>query len=890
MLKRITKCKKYRAAALTLGVVLAVEAVSFGGTAAFAETQTEIEVVLEDSGGDLMPAEAESAGQVTAAESGSESAGQVTAAESGFESAGQVTAAESDFESAAQVTASENGSESAEQVMPEQVGESVREIIQAATELAEADEAGIERLQNYIEETKEQYEELPEEGKEILEESMTALDNAAVAVETCQEAARELEETGTITADQNGKENSFRFLNGVPVDESLIAVEEEIQAAAELTAEDLYPETGTAVPESEPSDTNQEADSRDGVMPQGTDQSAPGNPASGQNDYDSRTGSGDNPAGQASDSVYEAQDGSGTDDAERAGNNTGEAGAGTGSENQTEQELITAETDQSGHTGTQNGAEDAQQPAADGTQSSQSGSASPVSAGGISSKELPKADVAVVKTAAGQQLVDLDGSAATQNILTASTEVHKGIDVSHHNGDFDWDLVKKAGIEFVIIRCGHGHNLETGGDACWLRNISEAERVGMPYGIYFYSYATTVAGVRKEAATTVKLLKGHKPTLPVFYDMEDVTQKNLSNKLKNQMAKAYCDDVAAVGYQAGLYSYKYWLEGYMSTFINTTNYPIWVAQYASKTTYTGDYVMWQYSSSGKVNGIPGRVDMNYWYGKLKAAARKTTPQVVVDVLNRSINLKPDTRIAQTTSADLYTQEQISPGKWVIRENATGKQLVGFVYIPSLDKICYFDPATGFKVFGQKQINGKYYLFDESGGAMQVGFQYLAAQNKIVYYNALGQMQYGKQYIGGHWHYFASGSGAMKRSAFQKISAKKKCYYDDYGRAVSGEKKIGKYYYYFSPKTFAMKTGLVKVAGTKKTCYYNKKGRRQTGLKKIKGKKYYFKPSNGAMIKSKFKKIKGKKYYFNKKGRMVYGRQKIKGKWYTFNSKTGALIG
>ncbi|MBR0398837.1 MAG: hypothetical protein IJI10_11295 [Eubacterium sp.] len=882
MSKRITKFKRHRVAALTLGVVLALEAVSFGGTAAFAETQTEINIVLEDSGGDLM----------TAADTESESLEQKPATDAESESAGQVTAAETGTESPEETTKADAESESTEQVMPEQIGESVREIIQASTELAEADEAGIERLQTYIEETKEQYEELPEEGKEILQESMTALDNAAVAVETCQEAARELEETGTITVDQSGKENSFRFLNGVPVDESLIAVEEEIQAAAELTQEDLYPETDAAVQESEQAAGNHQAGGQDSAGFPGAGQSDTGNSLSGQNETDNRAGSGDNTAGQAADSVYEEQaaDGSGTADAGRTENSTNETGTGTAGENQTAQEPITAEPDQIDPAGVQGGSEDAKQSAEDGTQSSQSRAASPVSARGSSAKELPKADVAVVKTAAGQQLVELDGSAASQNILTASTEVHKGIDVSHHNGDFDWDKVKKSGIEFVIIRCGHGHNLETGGDACWLRNISEAERVGMPYGIYFYSYATTVAGVRKEAATTVKLLKGHKPTLPVFYDMEDVTQKNLSDKLKNQMAKAYCDDVTAAGYQAGLYSYKYWLEGYMSTFINTTNYPIWVAQYASKTTYTGDYIMWQYSSSGKVNGIPGRVDMNYWYGKLKAVARKTTPQVVVDVLNRKINLQPDTRIAQATSADRYTQEQVSPGKWIIRENETGKQLVGFVYIPSLKKICYFDPATGFKVFGQKQINGKYYLFEETGGAMQVGFQYLESQNKIVYYNAQGQMQYGKQYIGGHWHFFNTSSGAMKRNAFQKLSAKKKCYYDDYGRAVSGEKKIGKYYYYFDPKSFAMKTGIVKVAGTKKTCYYNKKGRRLTGLRKIKGKKYYFKPSNGAMIKSAFKKIKGRKYYFNKKGRMVYGRQKIKGKWYTFDRKTGAMVG
>ena len=874
-----------RKIALLLGTALLFESISVGGTAAYAEEQTVVEI-LEDSGGDMIQTEATDTPAKNDAPVNQTDTGDASAQNTNI---GEV-AAEEDGSGQMDTELVTDSGEPEEHVMPEEVGESIKEIIQASAELAEADDAGVERLGAYIEETKEQFEALPEEGQAVLQESIAALDNAAVAVEVCQDAAKQMEETGTITIDPDGKENSFRYLNGVPIDESLIAVEEEIDAAAELDPEDLYPETEEEVITVQPA-AGEEASGQTSQSGTGSQLPAQENTSETLSDAagDAGADADENRNGQSgqAQSEKEVQQSAGTENdiiiAEP------ESGETSGAETDTKEqggEGAAASPDANGTEG------NAAEPSGTGAGSSTAGE--PVSVSRLQKRELPKADIALVKTAAGDRLVELDGSTETQNILTASTQVHKGIDVSHHNGSIDWDRVKKAGIEFAIIRCGHGHNLSTGGDAYWLRNISEAERVGMPYGIYFYSYATTVAGVRKEAATTVKLLKGHKPSLPVFYDMEDVTQKGLSNKLKNQMATAYCDDVTAAGYKAGLYSYKYWLEGYMSTFISNTNYPIWVAQYSSKTTYKGDYCMWQYTSRGKVDGIPGYVDMNYWYGKLKAVARKTSPQIVVDTLNSRLNLQPDTRIAQVTSADQYTQKQVSPGNWIIVKNVTETepelQLYGFVYIPSLGKICYFDPSTGFKAFGQKVINGKYYLFDDTSGAMQVGFRYLEEQGKIVFYNAQGQMQFGKQYIGGYWHYFNTSSGAMKRNAFQKLTKKKKCYYNDYGRAVSGEKKIGKYYYYFDPKTFAMKTGIVKVAGKKKTCYYNKKGHRKTGLVKIKGKKYYFKPSNGAMIKKKFKKIKGKKYYFNKKGRMVFGRQKIKGKWYTFDRKTGALIG
>ena len=99
--------------------------------------------------------------------------------------------------------------------------------------------------------------------------------------------------------------------------------------------------------------------------------------------------------------------------------------------------------------------------------------------------------------------------------------VKKGIDVSFWNGTIDWEKVKADGIDFAIIRCGYGMDYASQDDTQWERNVSECERLGIPYGVYLYSYANATTNASSEADHVLRLLQGHNPTYPVYYDLED---------------------------------------------------------------------------------------------------------------------------------------------------------------------------------------------------------------------------------------------------------------------------------------------------------------------------------------------------------------------------------
>lgn len=202
----------------------------------------------------------------------------------------------------------------------------------------------------------------------------------------------------------------------------------------------------------------------------------------------------------------------------------------------------------------------------------------------------------------------------------------KGIDVSVHNGTIDWEKVKADGIEFAIIRCGYGSDMASQDDKQWKRNVSECERLGIPYGVYLYSYAYTLDKAKSEAQHVLRLLEGHNPTYPVYYDLEDEKfTEPLSASMKGQVAKIFCDTVAAAGYDVGIYSSLNWWNNVLTDPVfDNPNWSRWVAQWNSACTYKGSYDMWQCTDSGKVAGIgDGKtdVDLNFFMGNLPGAGK-----------------------------------------------------------------------------------------------------------------------------------------------------------------------------------------------------------------------------------------------------------------------------
>ena len=199
------------------------------------------------------------------------------------------------------------------------------------------------------------------------------------------------------------------------------------------------------------------------------------------------------------------------------------------------------------------------------------------------------------------------------------------IDVSGWQGDIDWAKAKADGVEGVIIRLGYGEG--NNADKKAQRNISECKRFGIPFGIYWYSYADTPSIAKEEGADVVAKLKqfGVNPrdlAYPVYYDLEKWTweghQPPTDPNVYNNIVNNWYSALQSAGYKnLGVYSYTSYLQGplkHVDIYAKTT----WVAQYGARMgfdSFPTNSRGWQYTSSGKVDGISGNVDMNAFGNK-----------------------------------------------------------------------------------------------------------------------------------------------------------------------------------------------------------------------------------------------------------------------------------
>jgi GH25 family lysozyme M1 (1,4-beta-N-acetylmuramidase) len=185
----------------------------------------------------------------------------------------------------------------------------------------------------------------------------------------------------------------------------------------------------------------------------------------------------------------------------------------------------------------------------------------------------------------------------------------KGIDVSTFQGNIDWAKVKRDGIDFAMIRGGFGRFEK---DEKFEQNYKNAVAAGMNVGVYHYSYADTVEKARQEASFCAEYLRGKKLQYPVAFDVEDSSVSYLSKTALTDIVYAFCADMEKYGYYVSIYSSKYWLTDKLDM-KRLSRFDVWVAQWNDVCTYKGSYGMWQYSSSGRVSGISGRVDLDRAY-------------------------------------------------------------------------------------------------------------------------------------------------------------------------------------------------------------------------------------------------------------------------------------
>lgn len=196
--------------------------------------------------------------------------------------------------------------------------------------------------------------------------------------------------------------------------------------------------------------------------------------------------------------------------------------------------------------------------------------------------------------------------------------VELGIDVSKWNKEIDWDIVKAEGVDFAIIRCGYRGS--TSGwlveDPYFFKNIEGAKKAGIKVGVYFFTQAVDLVEAVEEASMVVALLGDTKLDYPVFIDTEGAggngRADNLDPGTRTAVVNAFCKTIENAEMTAGVYASRNW-------YLNNLNrdelndQKVWLAEYRQTPEYDGHYDMWQYTSSGSVAGIEGRVDLNISY-------------------------------------------------------------------------------------------------------------------------------------------------------------------------------------------------------------------------------------------------------------------------------------
>ena len=185
----------------------------------------------------------------------------------------------------------------------------------------------------------------------------------------------------------------------------------------------------------------------------------------------------------------------------------------------------------------------------------------------------------------------------------------RGIDISHHQGDIDFNKLK-GNIDFAMVRTSYGSFYE---DRKYKRNINGLERIGVPYGLYHFSYATSIEEAKKEAVGFINIIKKYNPTYPVVIDIESSNRTtNVKNDTLVDITDTICSMIENDGYYVMIYANLDYFNGKLNS-SKLDRYDKWLAQWSSKPTYNKNFGIWQYSSKGTVPGITGNVDLNVSY-------------------------------------------------------------------------------------------------------------------------------------------------------------------------------------------------------------------------------------------------------------------------------------
>jgi len=227
-----------------------------------------------------------------------------------------------------------------------------------------------------------------------------------------------------------------------------------------------------------------------------------------------------------------------------------------------------------------------------------------------------------------------------QDVFDGRT-ISNGIDVSQWQGDIDWNKVKASGIDYAFIRVGFrgwgkvGTLDNTTRDSYYEKNMKEATAAGIKVGIYIFSQAITTKEAQEEAQYILDRIGSYQISMPLIMDYEYASDSPTGGRIKTaklskteatKICMAFCDTISNAGYTPMVYANKSMFESQLNPeSLTAKGYRIWLAHYVNYdsdgketyngkgTTYAGTYDFWQYSSLGKVDGISGAVDMNFYY-------------------------------------------------------------------------------------------------------------------------------------------------------------------------------------------------------------------------------------------------------------------------------------
>lgn len=411
----------------------------------------------------------------------------------------------------------------------------------------------------------------------------------------------------------------------------------------------------------------------------------------------------------------------------------------------------------------------------------------------------------------------------TAEAVSANGALARGVDVSKHNGAINWGQVAGSGMNFTFIKVGSTYS---GIDPNFASNITNAQAAGLKTGVYIYSYATTPEAAANEANLVLQWIDGYTVNYPVVFDIEDKCHKNLSSQQLIDIINAFCSVIDAAGYYPMVYSNKNMFAGKLST----VGWDKWVAQYNDTCEYNNNVCFWQYTSSGKVNGFGGRVDVNYQY--------KDYSNLII----------PEGFLQRNSQTRFYRNWRMQKG-WVDYNetryylDGAGNMVRGWFTDPA--GTYYLSFADGSIARGQCQIDGGDYYFDEQG---------IKRSGWIV----LGEQRF---------YYEPANNGIMKRDWFS----------DETGSV-----------YFFDRTDGHMLVGGQVIDGAE--FLFNHEGKRQTGWITLPEGVFYYDTATGAKVRGFMEDAKGRRYLAQEDGHMVTGAVTIDNKEYYFNAEGVMMTG